>query len=80
MNGVSVRGGQSPEVTAEELARLLEFARGDDRLRRWGEAEYRRLAAAFDPQADVPLREWQSTWPPGPEASADAFARLLPQP
>lgn len=77
MNGIGVRGGAPPEVQHEQLARLKAFARGDDRLRSWRHEEYRRLAGVFDPLADVPLREWQSLWPPGREASRDAFARLL---
>ncbi|OBJ70998.1 hypothetical protein [Mycobacterium sp. 1274756.6] len=77
MNGVGVRGGAPPAVQAEDTARLVEFARGDGRLRDWRRREYRRLAAQFDPLADIPVREWQQVWPPGRAASADAFARLL---
>lgn len=77
MNGISVRGGQSPDAMAAQILRLLEFGRGDTRLEDWGRAEYRRLASAFDPDADVPLPVWQGTWPPSREASLDAFARLL---
>jgi hypothetical protein len=55
----------------------LAFLKGDDRLRDWRRREYRRLAAEFDPLADIPLRVWQQKWPPGRRASADAFSRLL---
>lgn len=77
MNGVGVRSGLPPQVCAEELARLAEFARGDNRLRDWRRIEYPMLAACFDPLADVPLSVWQQKHPPGRAASRDAFARLL---
>lgn len=77
MNGIGVRGDAPTDVQEEQIARLLAFAKGDDRLRDWGGQEYQRLAAEFDPLADIPLGVWQQRWPPGPRASADAFARLL---
>jgi hypothetical protein len=77
MNGIGVRGGAPPEVQEEQIARLAAFAKGDDRLREWRRREYSRLARRFDPLADIPLRIWQAEWPPGLEASVDAFARLL---
>jgi hypothetical protein len=77
MNGIGVGGGVSGEVADAQLARLLEFAKGDTRLRSWREREYFRLAGVFDPLADVPLRTWQEHWPPSREASADAFSRVL---
>jgi hypothetical protein len=77
MNGIGIRGGASPHVVKRQTTRLLEFARGDGRLRDWGRQEYRRLAAEFDRLADIPLRVWQQKWPPGRPASADAFSRLL---
>lgn len=77
MNGIAVRGGQSQEAAEAQIQRLLEFLQGDRRLDDWGRTEYRRLATAFDPQADVPLPVWQEKWPPGEEASRDAFSRLL---
>ena len=77
MNGIGVRGGAPPEVRNRQIARLVAFAKGDDRLRDWRRQEYRRLAAEFDPLADIPLRVWQHTWPPGQGASVDAFSRLL---
>ncbi len=79
MNGIGVRGGASPKVQEEQLARLEAFAKGDDRLRDWRGREYWRLAGRFDPLADIPLRVWQAEWPPDLEASVDAFARLLGQ-
>lgn len=82
MNGIGVRGGQSPEVTRAAIEHLLDFAQGGgrSRLTAWREQEYPRLAAAFDPDADVPLRLWQQQWPPGADASLDAFRRLLGNP
>jgi hypothetical protein len=77
MNRIGVRGGAPPEVQQEQIARLVAFAKGDDRLREWRRREYPRLASHFDPLADVPLRVWQAQWPPSLEASLDAFARLL---
>lgn len=77
MNGIGVRGGAAPEVQAEQLARLQQFAYGDARLREWRGAEYRRLSAAFDPLVDIPLRVWQARHPPGIAASQDAFDRLI---
>jgi hypothetical protein len=71
MNGSSVRGGAPPELQQRQIARLVAFARGDERLRDWRRNEYRRLAA------DIPLAVWQEHWPPGWRASADAFSRLL---
>ncbi|UXA20547.1 hypothetical protein KXD98_03710 [Mycobacterium sp. SMC-4] len=75
-NGIGVRLNANAEVKAEQVERLKEFRRGDDRLREWRRYEYQRLAASFDPLADVPLREWQKVHPPGRDASRDAFARL----
>lgn len=77
MNGIGVRGGAPPELQEEQIARLAEFAQGDNRLRDWREHEFRLLAGNFDPQADVPLRVWQDVWPPSRVASRDAFARLI---
>jgi hypothetical protein len=79
MNGVAVRGGQSPQVTESQISRLLEFGNGGgrSRLEAWREEEYHRLANAFDAGADVPLRVWQQQWPPGPATSLDTFRRLL---
>ena len=79
MNGVAVRAGQPPEVIQAQIDRLLEFAHGGGRQRLidWHEQEYRRLASAFAVDADIPLRQWQEQWPPGPDASLDAFRRLL---
>lgn len=77
MNGIGVRGDAPPEVQEEQIARLVAFAKGDDRLREWHGQEYWRLASRFDPLGDIPLRIWQAEWPPGLEASVDAFERLL---
>lgn len=77
MNGIGVRGGAPPDVQERQTARLVEFARGDGRMRSWRDHEYWRLTARFDPLADIPLQEWQSEWPPGRLASHDAFARLI---
>jgi hypothetical protein len=77
MNGISIRVNASPEVVEQQTARLMAFAKGDGRLQDWRRNEYRRLAAEFDPLADIPLRVWQQQWPPSPGASADAFSRLL---
>lgn len=76
MNGIGVRGGASPEVQQEQIARLMEFMKHVQGLREWEKQEYGRLASRFDPLADVPLRVWQQEWPPGPGASWDAFSRL----
>ena len=56
---------------------LVAFAGYRERLRDWSRQECRRLAADFDPLADIPLADWQEQWPPGRRASADAFSRLL---
>jgi hypothetical protein len=77
MNGIGIRVNASPEVVEQQTARLMAFAKGDGRLRDWRQCEYRRLAAEFDPLADIPLRIWQQQWPPSRAASADAFSRLL---
>ena len=77
MNGIGIRANASPEVVEQQKARLMEFVKGFERLRDWRRQEYRRLAAEFDPLADVPLRVWQQEWPPSPSTSADAFSRLL---
>ncbi|WP_246231104.1 hypothetical protein [Mycolicibacterium sediminis] len=77
MNGIGVRNGSSEERQAAALQRLAEFRRGDRDIRNWRRVEYRRMAASFDPLADVPLAAWQQEWPPSASASADAFARLL---
>lgn len=66
-----------PEERERQLARLMDFAKGDHDLRDWRRREYARLASRFDPLADVPLKVWQEEWEPGKSASADAFARLL---
>lgn len=77
MNGIGLRGGASPEVQQRQAERLSEFAGGDWRLKGWREHEYRPMAARFERDADVPLRDWQQAWPPGPAASREAFARLI---
>lgn len=79
MSGIGVRSGAPPEVRNEQLAQaqLQEFVRGDNRLRAWRRIEYPRLAACFDPLADVPLRTWQQEHPPSRTASWDAFTRLV---
>jgi hypothetical protein len=77
MNGIGIRATASPEVVKQQTARLTAFAKGDGRLKDWRRNEYRRLAAEFDPLADIPLRIWQQQWPPSRAASADAFSRLL---
>jgi hypothetical protein len=77
MNGIGVRGDAPPDVQERQLARLAAFVSGDGRLRDWRRQEYGRLAADFDPLADIPLRVWQQQWPPSRRASADAFSRLL---
>jgi hypothetical protein len=79
MHGVGVRGDAPPHVRDEEAARLREFTRGDGRLRDWRRTEYTRLAARFDPLADVPLAIWQREHPASREASRGAFARLIGQ-
>lgn len=77
MHGVGVRADAQPHIRGEEAARLTEFARGDVRLRDWRRTEYPRLASHFDPLADVPLTVWTREHPGDPEASRDAFARLI---
>ena len=77
MNGIGVRGDAPPVVQKRQITQLVAFAGGDERLRDWRRQEYRRLAAAFDPLADVPLAAWQEQWPSGRRASADAFARIV---
>ncbi|GAB3035002.1 hypothetical protein H7J11_23835 [Mycobacterium bourgelatii] len=77
MNGIGVRGGAPPEVVEQHTAQLAAFARSRGGLRDWYHREYPRLAAEFDPLADIPLRVWQQKWPPGRRASADAISRFL---
>lgn len=77
MNAIGLRGGASPKVQQRQAERLSEFAGGDWRLKGWRDHEYRLMAARFEPDADVPLREWQQAWPPGPAASREAFAQLI---
>ena len=74
MNGIVVRGGPDDE---EQIARLVRFVKRPYGRRGWRRREYVRLASEFDPLADIPLRIWQSAWPPGEQASIDAFERLL---
>ena len=77
MNGVAIRGGVSPEVRQRQEARLEEFLEHHRSLSDWKKFEFTRLAAVFDPLADVPLRVWQEQWPPSRGASRDAITRLL---
>jgi hypothetical protein len=77
MNGIGVRDVPLPRQREELAERLVEFAKNSERLRDWHGREYRRLAAVFDPLADVPLTAWQQQWRPSQRASADAFSRLL---
>lgn len=77
MNGVGVRVDAPPHVTDEQRARLEEFARGDARLSDWRSVEYLRLAASFNPLADISLTDWKREHPANREASRDAFARLI---
>ena len=77
MNGIGIRGGMPEAVVDEQIVKLVEFARGNSRLHAWRETEYPRLAASFDPLADIPLPVWQEQWVPSMEASWDAFSRLI---
>jgi len=77
MNGIGINGGMPEAVVDEQIARLVEFARGNPRLQSWRDSEYPRLAASFDPLADIPLPAWQEQWVASPAASWDAFARLI---
>lgn len=77
MNGIGVRGGSPPNEVERQSAQLNAFMNGESRLKNWRELEYGRLAAKFDPLADVPLRIWQKHWPPGKAATLDAFERLV---
>lgn len=76
-NGTAVTGRPRLHEAGQVPAGVQEYAAGDDRVRRWCESEYPRMAANFDPQADVPLRIWQQQWPPSIEASVKAYGRLL---
>jgi hypothetical protein len=77
MNGIGVRGGAPPEVQQRQVDQLAAFADNRQHLRDWRHQQYLRLAAEFDPLADIPLADWQEKWPPGRRASAHAFSRLL---
>lgn len=77
MNGIGVKGGAAPEEQEDQVRRLANFAKEHSRLADWRRDESARLARAFDPLADVPLRTWQRQWPPSRAASIDAFSRLL---
>jgi len=77
MNRAGVRLDAPPAERTKQVARLSGFVAAQLRLRQWRLAEYRRLASRFDPQADVPLRIWQQEYPPSPEASWDAFSRMM---
>ena len=77
MNGIGINGGMPKDVVDEQIATLVEFARGDDRLRAWRDTEYPSLAASFDPLADIALTAWQERWVPSLAASWDAFSRLI---
>ncbi|MDO3634445.1 hypothetical protein [Mycolicibacterium arseniciresistens] len=77
MNGAGARLSAAPAVRHVQEERLAAFSNGDHELKEWRRREYPRLAAAFDPLADIPLRTWRATWPPSRSASEDAFARLL---
>ena len=80
MNGVSVRGGQAQEATRAQVDRLVSFARGLQWLTEQSKAEFARMAGEFDDPGggqDVPLRVWQQRFAPSPQASKEAFVRLL---
>ena len=77
MNGIGINGGMPEDVLDEQIAKLVEFACGNPRLGAWRDSEYPRLAASFDPLADIRLRTWQEQWVASPAASWDAFARLI---
>jgi hypothetical protein len=77
MNGIGIRGGMPENVVDEQIAKLVEFVRGNPRLQAWRDSEYPRLAASFDPLADIPLPAWQEQWVPSLDASWDAFSRLI---
>ncbi|WP_137145727.1 hypothetical protein [Mycolicibacterium sp. CR10] len=77
MNGIGVEIQAPQGVREQQQRRVAEFGGGDWRLRAWRDHEYRLMAARFEPDADVPLRDWQQAWPPSRSASRDAFAQLL---
>jgi hypothetical protein len=64
MNRIGVRGGAPPEVQKRQVDQLVAFAGNRARLRDWGRQEYRRLAADFDPLADIPWRIGRSSGRP----------------
>jgi hypothetical protein len=64
MNRIGVRGGASTEVQKRQVDQLVAFAGNRARLRDWGRQEYRRLAADFDPLADIPWRIGRSSGRP----------------
>ena len=59
MNGIGVRGGSPPEVTEKQIARLVEFAKGDDRLRMCWEVTRRACVTDVAEVASVGL--WPRT-------------------
>jgi len=76
INGIGVRGGSPPVEQEHQTARLMQFQGHHRALWAWYREEFARLAAVFDPQADVPLRSWQQQWPPSRDASEDAIRRM----
>lgn len=80
MNGVPVRGGQAQGATRAQVDRLVSFARGLQWLAEQSKAEFARMAGELDDPGrgqDVPLRVWQQRFAPSPQASKEAFVRLL---
>ncbi|MCV7101099.1 hypothetical protein [Mycobacterium palustre] len=77
MNRIGVRAGSSAQIREAQITQLMGFFEHVQRLHDWEKQEYARLASRFDPLADVPLRVWQQEWPPGRDASWDAFSRLI---
>jgi len=76
MNGYAVRGGAPPELQREQAARLAQFVKDRQDLRKWEADEFRRVAARFSSDADIPLTVWQRELPPSREVSIDAMIRL----
>lgn len=83
MNGAGIRVAtpEGPELTAA-FERVITMSSAWDLLDRWGNVEFARLAADAsgrleEPAGMVPLPQWRGWFPAGPEASADAYSRML---
>ena len=79
--GIPLSTPQGPELTAM-FERVITMSKAWDLIDQWAKAEFGRLAADAiahfeEPPTSIPLAQWLIWFPPGSQASGDAYSRML---